>query len=161
MAAKTWGVPISREIGKSTPDCGRCRRPEAKAQRISWGCDAPVERSVFTTGCSTCFGSNPDCKACDDGVVHHKQCHSAVINSYDASTRRSASRAQQAYIQFIDRGVLPYTGGYMEQAPQFHRIVELIDHERGRFEKALQKHRAKKVKTPESPAKPGARKRRR
>jgi len=155
MVAKAWGTDIAEEVGKPLPDCSRCRRPDAKSERKAWGCDAPAKRTVFVTGCSRCFGGGDDCPDCDDGLIAHDRCPTAVIESYPDTQRRAAGRAIRAYIQLDSRSVLPNAGGFEDQSPQFAQIVDVVDHERGRWERIRSDKRKRDLKRPPpSPAKP-------
>jgi len=143
MTVRAYATPLAKEVGKPLPDCSRCRRPDAENERREWGCDEPVERVVFRSGCSRCFGADPECPLCDDGEVEHHECPSAVVRRAPEPLRRAASRAFRAYTQFDQRGVLPGAGGFEEQTPQFGQIVDLIDHERSRWQGDLNRHREK------------------
>jgi hypothetical protein len=135
MVVKTWGTGVAEEVGKPLPDCGRCRRPDSVNERKAWGCDAPTKKAVFVTSCSRCFGGDPDCADCEDGLIEYHRCPSAVAETFSAKQRRAAGRAVRAYIQLDSRSVLPNAGGFEEQSPQFAQIVDVIDHERGRWER--------------------------
>lgn len=154
MVAKTWGTSIAEDVGKPLPDCARCRRPDAVNERKAWGCDAPAKRTVFVTGCSRCFGGGHDCPDCTDGLIEYDRCPTAVVESYPMNERRAAGRALRAYVQFDSRGVLPMAGGFEDQSPQFGQVVDVIDHERGRWERIRSEQRKRDMKKPKAPAKP-------
>jgi hypothetical protein len=78
---------------------------------------------------------------CEDGEVEHYRCPNAVVEAADPDTRRAAGRALRAYAQYDQRSVLPAAGGYNDQTPQFGQVVDLIDHERGRWQADAAKHR--------------------
>ena len=141
MVVRVYAGPMAHEIGRPLPDCSRCRRPDSAKEREAWGCDAAVDDVVFRTGCSACFGYNHDCPRCVDGEVEHHRCPTAVIESAPDGVRRAAGRAMRAYTQFDQRGVLPSGGGYNDQTPHFMQVVELVDHERSRWQGDLNQHR--------------------
>lgn len=144
MVVRAYAGPMAQEVGRPLPDCSRCRRPDAANERRDWGCDAEVERVVFTTGCSRCFGADPECPTCEgSGDVEHHRCPNAVVKAAPESVRRAAGRAMRAYAQFDQRSVMPAAGGFEDQTPQFAQVVDLIDHERGRWRKEVDRKREK------------------
>ena len=144
MAARIWGAHTAERIGRSGafPDCARCRRPgpEGRAKREKWGCDAPAERAVFTTGCSTCYGHDPECSRCEDGVIEHHRCPTALLQEADPATQGAASRAFGAYIAWDAHGVPPFSGGWMEQSAAFHQVCSVVGDERGRYNQIVADH---------------------
>ena len=121
MVVRAYAPPLAKEVGTRLPDCSLCRRPENRRDREAWGCDAPADRTVFTTGCSRCFGADPECPTCDDGVVSYDSCPTSVIQAAPQATQRGAAMAFNAYQQFDERGVLPSAGGMLDQTPQLRR----------------------------------------
>lgn len=147
---RIWGAPVLRDLGQSTPDCSKCRRPEHVKSREVWGCDAPAEQPVFEIGCSSCDGGDPECDACDgSGAVWIYQCPTSYIRRHAPVGQAVAwlDSVVRAYIQYDSRNVLPAAGGYADQSASFGRCVDLIDSERGRYEemRAAKQRREQKL----------------
>lgn len=156
MAARVWGAPTAKRIGKSPlPDCTACRRPgeQGAAKRKRWGCDAPAERVVFTTGCSRCFGmAEPDepCPDCQGGTILHHRCPTALLEEADPGERAGVARAFAAYLAWDEHHAPPVAGGWLEQAAAFHQVCTVVGDERGRYNRLEAEHRESERRNAES-----------
>lgn len=123
-----------RECGKGFPDCERCQ--ENPTLRALWGCEEPAERPVFDVTCSRCGGADDSCKDCTgSGLFSFRTCPRRAIEEAGPSVGRNLNGVLRAYVQLDSRQVMPAPGGLYDQAEGFLRAVEIIDAERGRYER--------------------------
>lgn len=139
-----------RSLGKTFPDCTVCHRPGYEKQRESWGCDAPAPSPVFAVGCSVCAGQLPDCEECNGtGEVQVHRCPTALLKEDDEAAARVVT-LMRAYIQYDTRHTLPCSGaGFMEHPVSFCAGVEIVDHERGRWDRMRDEARERDRKAAE------------
>ena len=106
------------------PTCSQCElQPGLREQ---WGCDTATDRPVYTTACcdrTACA----DCKGTGDAPIY--RCPRAVIKGCGAEMG-SVKAAISAYT-YLDRwGILPVSGGSIDQAGSFQRFCLLMEDEK-------------------------------
>jgi len=130
--AQGWGSAVAEVCGKPFPDCKRCRRPESKYLRESWGCDEEADRVVWESSCFRCAGSDPDCELCNGrGEVGHRRCPSAMVRAAPMGLQVQLDLLMRAYSHYDRRNVLPANGAWLDQSRSFLAGVDMIDAERG------------------------------
>ena len=145
--AQGWGAAVARACDQPFPDCGRCRRPGNDLLRVSWGCDAEANREVWESSCPLCAGSGDDCARCGGrGEVAHRRCPSAMIREASPSLQVQLDLLMRAYSHYDRRNVLPVTGAWLDQSRSFLAGVDLIDAERGYWDRIYHAHHEREMK---------------
>ena len=138
---------MARACKQPFPDCARCRRPESAQLRVSWGCDAEAPRDVWESSCPRCMGSGVDCALCDStGEVAHRRCPSSMISEAPLGLRVQLDLLMRAYSHYDRRNVLPSEGAWLDQSRSFLAGVDVIDAERGHWDKIRVEHEQREMK---------------
>jgi len=139
--AQGWGAPIAKACGMPFPDCNRCRRPESEELRKAWGCDAPTGRVVWRSSCPRCADAGVDCERCGgSGTAEHHRCPSAMLRKTPQYLQVKIDLLMRAYSHYDRRNVLPVAGAWLDQSRSFLAGVDLIDAERGFWERIRNDH---------------------
>lgn len=156
--AQGWGSAVSQACRRPFPDCTRCRRPGSVNIRESWGCDAPSRRVVWSSSCPSCTGGDPDCTRCEGrGEVDYNRCPSSIISEAPPGLRMSLDLLMRAYSHYDRRNVLPAQGAWLDQSRSFLLAVDLIDAERGWWERILSDFQEREAKRAQAKANQGGR----
>lgn len=134
-----------KEMGRSFPDCARCRGPGMESTRENWGCDAPAAHVVYSIECGECRGAKrPECKHCGgSGKVEFNRCPSSVLR--ESGRQQWLDAILRTYRQYSGRNVLPMEGGYAEQTASWTEAVDILDAAQGHWDGEAQRARDKKA----------------
>ena len=139
--AQGWGAATAKVCGKPFPDCGRCRRPGSEELRKSWGCDEESNREVWESSCPRCADTNSECERCEGtGVVAYHRCPSAMLRETPQYLQVKIDLLMRAYSHYDRRNVLPVAGAWLDQSRSFLSCVDLIDAERGFWDRIRNDH---------------------
>ena len=154
--AQGWGSAVAKACKQPFPDCSRCRRPESKEQRVSWGCDAEAPRAVWESSCHRCTSGDPECALCSgSGQVPRLRCPSSMVAEAPVGMRLHLDLLMRAYSHYDRRNVLPSRGAWLDQSRSFLAGVDLIDAERAYWDSMRIEHdqleleRSKKISQPQ------------
>ena len=145
-------------VGKSFPDCARCRLKGSEELRLGWGCDAPAEYPVFDIGCSRCNGADYSCESCGGrGLIDLYRCPTGLLSDATPPLRSKIDLLMRAYFHYDKRNVLPAEGGWIDQTRTFLAGVEIIDAEKGRLERVRSDKQERDAEAARRRAKQGGR----
>ena len=149
--AQSWGASIAKACKQPFPDCTRCRRPQNEALRLGWGCDAPAPTIVWESTCPKCAGTDPTCERCDgSGEVGYNECPNAVMRRADTGTQVHLDLLMRSYNHYDSRNVLPVVGAWLDQSRSFLACIDLIDSEKGYWERIRQDYTDREMQRAES-----------
>lgn len=104
-------------VGDLPHDCRKCVRPEMRKQ---WGCDVPTPRPQANYECQRCAGRG--CEACIEGKVPVYKCPRAALKDDD----QAAHLVNFFFSSFHPHGLLPASGGVLDQPSGFHQAMVFL-----------------------------------
>jgi hypothetical protein len=149
----SWGREA--DPNKPMPDCTRCRKPGMEMTRERWGCDAPAKYPVFTISCSKCSGNDPKCECGGTDRAPVFRCPTATLSSAHPEVMLGVKQFMRAYAFLESRQILPAAGGLNDQSLSFVQACEIVDAERGLFDKIRQETAERERKVREKKAQMG------
>ena len=123
--------------GRVPQSCRQCRGndDETRQRRKEWGCDEPAPKPWGEIPCVECDGDDSEhCGACaGSGKTPLDRCPFVVV--------RAPERLLADACALVAAGVMPFTGGWLDQPATFVEALHILLRERKRHDDAAKRRR--------------------
>lgn len=101
---------------------------------------------MWSSPCPFCHGSEEECDKCGgSGSVLYNRCPNSMVAEAPKATQLKLDLLMRAYHHYDTRNVLPSEGAWLDQSRSFLMCVEIIDAERGYWDKVLHEHQQREA----------------
>ena len=127
-------------LQEDVPRCPACRADGAP--REDWGCDRLANTSVWQATCRLCGGGDGDCVRCGGaGTIEIRRCPTSFIERHARGAPTALGGFMETWSAWRRWGVMPRSGGLLEQSTVWVQAVRVADTAAARIEDAAARKR--------------------